>query len=157
MKKRLLFISVFLLIVTIIVCASKDTGSSALVAGAEKIEKVKAKTQPLLKDFVLYFEGEPLPFDAESKTFYLPVDMEKSEWESGSFTGAFYENADAVYAAADEADGFLKRRGRQTCFLRKATKKQTRRKRFARGVPFAFLHLQRTAMGSMPWCLPVFP
>lgn len=148
MKKRLLFISVFLLIVTIIVCASKDTGSSALVAGAEKIEKVKAKTQPLLKDFVLYFEGEPLPFDAESKTFYLPVDMEKSEWESGSFTGAFYENADAVYAAADEADGFLKKEREADLFFEESYKKTDKAEALRTGRSFRFLAFTKDGYGE---------
>lgn len=148
MKKRLLFISVFFLIVTSIVCASKDTGSSALVAGAEKIEKVKAKTQPLLKDFVLYFEGEALPFDAQSKTFYLPVDMEKAEWESGSFTGAFYENADAVYAAEDETDGFLKKAKEADLFFEESYKKTDKAETLRTGRAFRFLALTKEGYGE---------
>ncbi len=33
----------------------------------------------------LYFEGEALPCDRESKTFYVPVDMNNSQWETGTF------------------------------------------------------------------------
>ncbi len=33
-----------------------------------------------------YFNGEELPCDRESKTFYLPVNMEVEQWEEGSFS-----------------------------------------------------------------------
>ena len=35
----------------------------------------------------LMFEGEALPCDRETGTFYLSVDMEAEEWENGSFSG----------------------------------------------------------------------
>lgn len=89
MKKVLLFVSAFVLVAAIVVGQSRDRGPSVLVAGEEKIENIKAKTKPLEEEFVLSFEGEALPYDAESRTFYLPVDMEEEEWESGTFAGAF--------------------------------------------------------------------
>ena len=33
----------------------------------------------------LCFEGEALPRDRESGTFYVPVDMNNSQWEMGTF------------------------------------------------------------------------
>ena len=36
----------------------------------------------------LYFADGELPCDVESRTWYIPVDMDNSAWESGSFTGA---------------------------------------------------------------------
>lgn len=94
MKKVLLFVSIFMLVAAVIVGQSKDSGPSVLVAGEEKIENIKAKTKPLEEEFTLSFEGEALPYDAESRTFYLPVDMEDEEWETGRFTGTF-GNTDA--------------------------------------------------------------
>ena len=99
MKKVLLFVSIFMLVAAVIVGQSKDSGPSVLVAGEEKIENIKAKTKPLEEEFVLSFEGEALPYDAESRTFYLPVDMEDEEWETGKFAGAFGNtDADLLFA-----------------------------------------------------------
>lgn len=36
----------------------------------------------------LYFADGELPCDVESRTWYIPVDMDNSAWESGSFTGS---------------------------------------------------------------------
>ncbi|MBD5539898.1 MAG: hypothetical protein HDR00_01655 [Lachnospiraceae bacterium] len=99
MKKVLLFVSAFVLVAAVIVGQSKDNGPSVLVAGEEKIENIKAKTKPLEEELVLSFEGEALPYDAESRTFYLPVDMEDEEWETGEFSGAFGNtDADLLFA-----------------------------------------------------------
>ena len=73
MRKKLLFISVFLLVVTAVVLFSQDRGPSVLVAGEEKIESIKAKTKPLEEEFVLFFEGEALPYNEAEHTFYLPA------------------------------------------------------------------------------------
>lgn len=99
MKKVLLFVSAFVLVAAVIVGQSKDNGPSVLAAGEEKIENIKAKTKPLEEELVLSFEGEALPYDAESRTFYLPVDMEDEEWEVGSFAGTFGDSgADLLFA-----------------------------------------------------------
>lgn len=99
MKKVLLFISAFVLAVTIVVGQSKDSGPSVYVAGEGKIEDIKAKTKPLEDDFTLSFEGEALPYDAESRTFFLPVDMEDGAWEMGRFAGNFGdEEADLLFS-----------------------------------------------------------
>lgn len=45
---------------------------------------LSATEEELLPD--LYFEGEALPYDRESGTFYVPVDMDTSQWETGSFS-----------------------------------------------------------------------
>ena len=55
MRKKLLFISVFLLVVTAVVLFSQDRGPSVLVAGEEKIEIIKAKTKALVVAFVRFF------------------------------------------------------------------------------------------------------
>ncbi len=39
----------------------------------------------------LLFAGEVLPYDQNSETFYLPVDMDTEEWEAGNFSA---QNAD---------------------------------------------------------------
>ena len=56
---------------------------------AVKQEKWLASLQSAEEDILpeLLFEGEVLPCDRESGTFYLPIDMESDEWEAGSFSG----------------------------------------------------------------------
>lgn len=92
MKKAILWISVILLAVFAGVSLMRDREPSLLVAGEEKINSIKAKTRASDQEFSLLFDGEELPYDAASRTFYLPVDMETAEWESGSLTGVFYED-----------------------------------------------------------------
>lgn len=89
MKKVILGISIFVLIVVAAVNLAADNGSGLTVAGEKKINSIKEKTTLLDEDFDLYFEGEILPYDATSHTFYLPVDMERADWESGQLTGVF--------------------------------------------------------------------
>lgn len=49
------------------------------------LASLKHTEEEILTD--LMFEGEALPCDRESGTFYLSVDMETEEWEAGSFSG----------------------------------------------------------------------
>lgn len=99
MKKKLLFISLFLLIVATAIAFGREQGASVKVAGEDKYNSIKEQTVALEEEFVLSFNGEALPYDAASKTFYLPVDMEDTEWEIGSFSGVFRaeEEAELVF------------------------------------------------------------
>ena len=59
------------------------------VKKAEKLMKSLAQAgdeEELLTG--LYFAKEELPCDRESRTWYLPVDMDDPEWEEGCFIGA---------------------------------------------------------------------
>lgn len=129
MRKKLLFISVFLLVVTAVVAMSKESGPSVLVAGEEKLNSIKAKTKPLEEDFRLSFDGEELPYDEASHTFYLPVDMENPEWETGEFAGTFNEEqADLLFA--------------------QSYKKTDKQKAVAEGRGFSFLAVTKDGYGE---------
>ena len=80
MKKKLLIVSLLLLIIVVIIAYSREQGSSVKVAGEDKYNRIKEQTVSLEEEFVLSFNGEVLPYDAASKTFYLPVDMEVRLW-----------------------------------------------------------------------------
>ena len=99
MKKKLLIVSLLLLIIVVIIAYSREQGSSVKVAGEDKYNRIKEQTVSLEEEFVLSFNGEILPYDAASKTFYLPVDMEDAAWEMGHFTGLFYgeEEAELIF------------------------------------------------------------
>lgn len=99
MKKKLLIASLLLLIIAVIIAYSREQGSSVKIAGEDKYNRIKEQTASLEEEFVLSFNGEALPYDASSKTFYLPVDMEDAAWEMGHFTGLFYgeEEAELIF------------------------------------------------------------
>lgn len=159
MKKTLLWISVILLIVFAGVNLARDREPSVLVAGEEKINSIKAKTGVLDRDFSLSFDGEELPYDAASRTFYLPVDMETAEWESGSLTGVFYEIATDIGAdtadggQSDPADGGQKDedgRGGQTAQLLFAEnyRETDKQAAIAEGRSFSFLAVTKDGYGE---------
>lgn len=50
----------------------------------ERLEALKPVEEELLTE--LMFAGASLPCDRESKTFYLPVNMDTPEWEKGTFS-----------------------------------------------------------------------
>lgn len=56
--------------------------------GQETIASMKASHKEAVKPFFteLAFSGEQLPYDGETSTFYLPLDMESEAWESGTLT-----------------------------------------------------------------------
>lgn len=89
MKKRLLIVSILLLIIASVIIFAREGGSSVTVAGEDKYNSIKSQTTAVELDFVLSYNGEPLPYDVSSRTFYLPVDMEDPDWEVGSFAGLF--------------------------------------------------------------------
>lgn len=132
MKKRLLFISVFLLVVIAIVNLSRDNEPSVLVAGEDKINSIKAKTALLDREFRLSFDGQELPYDAASHTFYLPVNMEETEWEIGKFSGTFYDTAHG------EAD----------LIFAESYKKTDKQATIAEGKSFSFLAITKDGYGE---------
>ena len=140
MRKKLLFISVFLLVMTAVVLVSQDREPSALVAGEDKIESIKEKTKPLEEEFVLFFEGEALPYDEETHTFYLPVDMTDSQWETGEFSGSFFKEDDKE---RDVAEG----RKADLLFV-ESYKKTGKQASVASGRQFRFLALTKAGYGE---------
>ncbi len=121
MKKKLLIVSLLILIVAIAITFSREQGSSVKVAGEDKYNSIKAQTASIEDEFVLSYNGEALPYDASSKTFYLPVDMDNAEWEIGSFSGLFQGEDEAElifmenYRATDKQDAIAK--GKSFSFL----------------------------------------
>lgn len=140
MRKKLLFISVFLLVMTAVVLFSQDREPSALVAGEEKIESIKARTKPLEDEFVLFFEGEALPYNEAEHTFYLPVDMADPEWETGKFSGSFFKEDEKERDAG---------KGREADLLFVESYKKTRKETtIGSGRRFSFLALTKAGYGE---------
>ncbi len=94
-KKIVLLAATVLFVISVLVCIAlddaKDTGVH--VADTKKIEQIKAKSELSDMAFLLCYEGEELPYDAASHTFYLPLDMEESDWEEGKLSGYFVEDS----------------------------------------------------------------
>ena len=93
-KKILLAAAVVLFVLTLIVGEFHDQKQSQglYVADQKKYAKIKEKYSTTDQAFSLCFDGEELPYDAESRTFYLPLDMEDADWEAGAWTGFFAKN-----------------------------------------------------------------
>lgn len=140
MRKKLLFISVFLLVVTAVVLFSQDRGPSVLVAGEEKIESIKAKTKPLEEEFVLFFEGEALPYNEAEHTFYLPVDMTDSRWETGKFSGSFFKEDEKEQKAGEGREADL--------LFAESYKENSKQTAVASGKQFSFLALTKAGYGE---------
>ncbi len=90
MKKWLFASSIVALVVVsflfLVVLTDKTKGM--VVFDAKQMETMKKNAQFAegTLDFELYFEGEKLPFDQTTNTYYLPLNMETKNWESGSIT-----------------------------------------------------------------------
>lgn len=90
-KRAALGISLLLLIVASAFFLYFPVRTSAMddsfVAGQEqqeRLESLKMTEEDILQELI--FAGESLPCDRASGTFFLPVDMETADWESGSFS-----------------------------------------------------------------------
>ena len=81
-KKILLAIAVVLFVLTLIIGSFHDRrqGQGLYVADQKKYAKIKEKYSMTDQAFSLCFDGEKLPYDAESRTFFLPLDMEDADW-----------------------------------------------------------------------------
>ena len=93
-KKILLAIAVVLFVLTLIIGSFHDRrqGQGLYVADQKKYAKIKEKYSTTDQAFSLCFDGEKLPYDAESRTFYLPLDMEDADWKAGKWSGFFVKN-----------------------------------------------------------------
>lgn len=94
-KKIVLFAAIVLFLISVVVCIVLDdaTDTGVNVADAKRIEQIKAKSELSDMAFLLCYDDEELPYDAASHTFYLPLDMEESEWEEGRLSGYFVESS----------------------------------------------------------------
>lgn len=145
MSKKLLFISIFMLVITAVIVLSYDRKPSVLVAGEERIEDIKEGSKPLDEEFVLFYDGEPLPYDAASRIFYLPVNMDDPVWESAKFSGSFYKEASEAYLAEE---GKI-REGRQADLLFVQSYKETNKAlSIATGREFPFLAVTGKGYGE---------
>ena len=62
-----------------------DMGSQAVTEQeAEALKEGRTATEEELLQGLI-FAGEELPCDRPSGTFYLPVDMDEEDWETGTF------------------------------------------------------------------------
>lgn len=66
------------------------------VLSEEKLNKLLGNLQDKEGQAKLTFRGQVLPYDRESRTFFLPLSMEKADFERGSF-GTDREGAEAVF------------------------------------------------------------
>lgn len=105
-KKILLLTSIVLFVIAVAICLKLDVGKNAriTVASDKKIEQIKAKSEVTDMAFLLCYEDEKLPYDASTKTFYLPLDMENAEWENGKFSGAFIKTDDGEMSSEGSSD-----------------------------------------------------
>lgn len=95
-KKRIaLAVCLVLLLITgiwLVKFPVKAPGMEHQVLTVKKSEKLMKSMKPVGEGekllTALYFAGEELPCDEESRTWYLPVDMDDPEWETGTFQGA---------------------------------------------------------------------
>lgn len=92
MKKIVLSAAAVLLIALVSLNAfisknQKDNGIDNMIV-SEAEEKFDANTRVEKEDLLtsLNFKGEELPYDDDSKTFYLPLSMSNEEWEEGELT-----------------------------------------------------------------------
>jgi hypothetical protein len=137
MRKKLLLVSILCLIIATVIGVAADSKPTVMVAGNNKISSIKAKSRPLEMDFALSFDGVELPYSAEEKTFYLPVDMEQTQWESGELSGVFYD-------AAEQED-----KGQQATLLFEEDYQDTdKQEAIAAGTGFSFLALTNDGYGE---------
>ncbi len=69
---------------------SEPLEKGAFAEQVRRAEELKGKlTKPLdMGKARLCFKGEELAYDQESRTFYLPVDMDCRDWEAGGYSSA---------------------------------------------------------------------
>lgn len=89
MRKWLLALSVAGLLVVCLICSLllEETGMEIHVVGPKKAQKIEQKLngQSEAMDIKLSFAGEALAYDLAGKTFFLPISMDSTQWESGTF------------------------------------------------------------------------
>lgn len=91
MKKIVFIVNVilFALVCVFYIAGIERSESIRCDIGSPKsIEKIEANTRLTTEEILknLYFNGEALPYDKESSTFYLPLSMKNEAWEYGELT-----------------------------------------------------------------------
>ena len=148
-KKIVLLAAIVLFVISVVVCIAlddaKDTGVH--VADTKKIEQIKAKSELSDMAFLLCYEGEELPYDAASHTFYLPLDMEESDWEEGKLSGYFVDSNAVSNSEKNSSNNNSKKNKAKLLFTQDytATDKQSA---IANGQPFSFLALGKNGYGE---------
>ena len=148
-KKIVLLAAIVLFVISVVVCIAlddaKDTGVH--VADTKKIEQIKAKSELSDMAFLLCYEGEELPYDAASHTFYLPLDMEESNWEEGKLSGYFVDSNAVSNSEKNSSNNNSKKNKAKLLFTQDytATDKQSA---IANGQPFSFLALGKNGYGE---------
>ena len=148
-KKIVLLAAIVLFVISVLVCIALDDAkdSGVHVADTKKIEQIKAKSELSDMAFLLCYEGEELPYDAASHTFYLPLDMEESDWEEGKLSGYFVDSNAVSNSEKNSSNNNSKKNKAKLLFTQDytATDKQSA---IANGQPFSFLALGKNGYGE---------
>jgi hypothetical protein len=77
-----------LICLLLIVNIDNNQSINCIVGTQKDIDKIEKNTTLTTDNILqnLMFNGETLPYDTESSTFYLPLSMEDENWEYGTFT-----------------------------------------------------------------------
>lgn len=148
MKRKILLVcSILAFIIVAGICMYQDAkrGFHVTVTDEESIEKIKAKSKLTEMAFLLCYEGEELPYDSATHTFYLPLDMDRENWEEGVLTGYFVENSlkdfkDEKYKAHNTEAANL--------YFSQDYKKEAKKSAIAKGQAFRFLALSKEGYGE---------
>lgn len=148
-KKIVLLAAIVLFVISVVVCIAlddaKDTGVH--VADTKKIEQIKAKSELSDMAFLLCYEGEELPYDAASHTFYLPLDMEESDWEEGRLSGYFGDSNVGSNIEKNSSNNNSKIVKSKLLFTQDYTTTD-KQLAIANGQPFSFLALGKNGYGE---------
>ena len=148
-KKIVLLAAIVLFVISVVVCIAlddaKDTGVH--VADTKKIEQIKAKSELSDMAFLLCYEGEELPYDAASHTFYLPLDMEESDWEEGKLSGYFGDSNVGSNIEKNSSNNNSKIIKSKLLFTQDYTTTD-KQLAIANGQPFSFLALGKNGYGE---------
>ena len=148
-KKIVLLAAIVLFVISVLVCIALDDAkdSGVHVADTKKIEQIKAKSELSDMAFLLCYEGEELPYDAASHTFYLPLDMEESDWEEGKLSGYFGDSNVGSNIEKNSSNNNSKIIKSKLLFTQDYTTTD-KQLAIANGQPFSFLALGKNGYGE---------
>ena len=148
-KKIVLLAAIVLFVISVLVCIALDDAkdSGVHVADTKKIEQIKAKSELSDMAFLLCYEGEELPYDAASHTFYLPLDMEESNWEEGKLSGYFGDSNVGSNIEKNSSNNNSKIIKSKLLFTQDYTTTD-KQLAIANGQPFSFLALGKNGYGE---------
>ena len=148
-KKIVLLAAIVLFVISVLVCIALDDAkdSGVHVADTKKIEQIKAKSELSDMAFLLCYEGEELPYDAASHTFYLPLDMEESNWEEGKLSGYFGDSNVGSNIEKNSSNNNSKIVKSKLLFTQDYTTTD-KQLAIANGQPFSFLALGKNGYGE---------